>query len=114
MLELMLKTDICISGGGQTIYELARVGVPTIGICFAENQMLNLKNWMKIGFMNFVGWNNEENVFERIKNIIHKMDYNKRFKMSQVGRKFVNGQGAIRVVEKITHYVMSRDVLFSI
>ena len=43
MLNLMLESDVCISGGGQTTYELARVGVPTIGICLAENQ--KFKTW---------------------------------------------------------------------
>ncbi|MDD5356270.1 MAG: UDP-2,4-diacetamido-2,4,6-trideoxy-beta-L-altropyranose hydrolase, partial [Candidatus Omnitrophica bacterium] len=36
VLNLMLNADICISGGGQTTHELARVGVPTIGVCFAK------------------------------------------------------------------------------
>ncbi|HIE58998.1 MAG TPA: UDP-2,4-diacetamido-2,4,6-trideoxy-beta-L-altropyranose hydrolase, partial [Hydrogenothermaceae bacterium] len=38
MKDIMLKSDIAISAGGQTLYELARVGVPTIAIAVADNQ----------------------------------------------------------------------------
>jgi UDP-2,4-diacetamido-2,4,6-trideoxy-beta-L-altropyranose hydrolase len=60
MVNFMLKADLCISGGGQTTYELARVGVPTIGICFAENQLNNLIYGQKEGYLKFVGWYDEK------------------------------------------------------
>ena len=69
MLNLMLKSDICISGGGQTTYELARVGVPTIGICLAENQKNNLMGWKSLGFIENLCWDNEdESLIEEIYN----------------------------------------------
>jgi len=51
MLETMLKSDLAISAAGQTISELARVGVPTIGIKVAENQKNNIKYWKESGFL---------------------------------------------------------------
>ncbi|MGL5820566.1 MAG: UDP-2,4-diacetamido-2,4,6-trideoxy-beta-L-altropyranose hydrolase [Sarcina sp.] len=38
MLELMKSSDIAISACGTTIYELAYLGVPTIGLVIVENQ----------------------------------------------------------------------------
>lgn len=49
--ELMLSSDICISAGGQTTYELASTGTPTIGICASDNQRFNLEGWKKAGFI---------------------------------------------------------------
>jgi len=76
MLKLMLKADLCISGGGQTTYELARIGVPTIGICFAKNQLNNLIYGQKEGYLKFAGWFDEErlltNIKLLIKNYLHK------------------------------------------
>ncbi|NLI10318.1 MAG: GNAT family N-acetyltransferase [Elusimicrobia bacterium] len=72
MLKLMLKADLCISGGGQTLYELARVGVPTIGICFADNQLLNLKYFEKYGFLKFAGWYDEKDVLSKLLNKIRE------------------------------------------
>ena len=43
MKEVMLESDIAISAGGQTLYELAKVGVPTIAVIVADNQYLAAK-----------------------------------------------------------------------
>lgn len=100
MLDLMLKSDICISGGGQTTYELARVGVPTIGICFAKNQELNLIEWCKKNFLEYAGWYNEKNLLEKITGTINRfMPYKERVKRSKIGRDYVDGYGAKRIVD---------------
>jgi len=101
MKEVMLESDIAISAGGQTIYELARVGVPTVGICVAENQLRNLQGWEKCGFVEYVGWYNDGNLFQKIEEALKILDYKKRTKMSRISQRFVNGQGARRVVRKI-------------
>ena len=66
MCNLMWESDICISAGGQTLYELAATGLPTIGICKAENQLSNLNGWQTKGFLEFVGWYNSNNLLNRI------------------------------------------------
>lgn len=42
MREIMLDTDVAITAGGQTIYELAHCGVPMILLETAENQHGNI------------------------------------------------------------------------
>jgi len=39
MKKVMLNSDIAISAGGQTLYELASVGVPAIGVCIAVRKI---------------------------------------------------------------------------
>ena len=102
ILNLMLKADFCISGGGQTTYELARIGVPTIGICLAKNQRLNLVGWQEKGFIEYVGWYNNSNLLNKIEGSINKfLTYGKRIKRSKIGRNSVDGKGALRLVEMI-------------
>lgn len=101
MRNLMLKCDVCISGGGQTLYELARCGVPTIGICFARNQMPNLEKWRGLGFLEFVGWYNSKNIVKKVTNSLNKIDFKTRRKMSQIGRRCIDGRGAIRIANEI-------------
>lgn len=101
IVDLMLKCDICISGGGQTTYELAKLGVPTIGICFSENQIYNLKYGEKFGYLKFAGWYNDKSIFEKVMTIIEKMDYKKLKRMSEIGPSLIDGKGAERIVKEI-------------
>ncbi len=98
--ELMLKCDICISGGGQTTYELAAAGVPAIGICFAENQLHNLNIWMEKGYIGYSGWYNSENIFSELANAVNSyIPYKERLRRSNEGKKLIDGKGVKRIVD---------------
>ena len=47
----MLACDVAISAGGQTLFELARLGVPTIAISVADNQRNNIEGFDDAGFV---------------------------------------------------------------
>lgn len=99
MLRNMLNADLCISGGGQTTYELARIGVPAIGICFADNQIMNLKAWQEKGFIAYVGRDNDKNLSGKLLKAVKKiMPYNERVNSSNSGRENVDGKGVLRLV----------------
>lgn len=104
IFDLMLECDVCISGGGQTIYELAKCGIPTVAICFADNQLLNLKSWQKAGFLDYVGVFDRRDLFKKIEKSLQRLDYKKRVEMSKVGPIFVDGQGARRIINEIFKY----------
>lgn len=102
MLHCMFDVDLAISASGQTLYELACVGVPTISIGIIENQENNIKNWLKTGFIEYAGcWNNEN----LLNNILNKMDYlsNKdvRFDKNLKGINAIDGKGSLRIVKGI-------------
>ncbi len=99
MKNLMLEADIAISAGGQTLYELARVGVPTIAIIVADNQEMQVKVFFEKGFLHrFFYWDRlEESLL--LKSIKELMDFSVRKEKSNVGRGIVNGKGAHIIVE---------------
>lgn len=102
LLNLMLKADLCISAGGQTTYELAAVGVPTISICFAKNQLLNLKRWEKTGFIEYAGSYDKEGIIDSLNNCVFRLlPYEERLRRSKIGRKTIDGLGAGRIVEAL-------------
>ena len=102
MLNLMLKADICISAGGQTTYELARVGVPTIGVCFAGNQQGNLDGLKRKGFLRCVGNYREKKLFFNIATAIRFFQpQTVREKKSVIGRSLIDARGPGRIVQKI-------------
>ncbi|MFW6129765.1 MAG: PseG/SpsG family protein [Atribacterota bacterium] len=100
MLDFMLKADICISGGGQTTYELARIGVPTIGICFAENQKLNLKYGEVTGYLKWAGYKGDKELLYKILRKVEKMCSGaERRKLKECGKNNIDGRGAIRLAK---------------
>ena len=102
MKAIMFESDIAISAGGQTLYELARVGIPTIGICVAENQLQNIEGWRKSGFLEYIGQHSDKNLQERIPEAINKLiPYKERYMRGKRGRMCVDGSGSAKVVGRI-------------
>ena len=102
IIEIMLDSDVAISSGGQTLYELARIGVPTIAVAVVDNQMEDIRGWHKTGFIEYAGWWEEKEVIEKILFYLSKlMDYDSRLEKSKIGKSFVDGKGAIRIVEEV-------------
>lgn len=93
MKEIMLESDIAISAGGQTLYELARIGVPTIGICVTENQIGNVMEWSKTGFLE-----SEMNISVHLKYLKSK---EVRENKSKIGRKYIDSKGRLRIINEI-------------
>jgi len=98
MKEVMIESDIAISAGGQTLYELARVGVPTIAVIVAENQLRNVTKWQELGFLENAGWwEGIDGVLDNLLNGIERLiDSGVRIDLSNMGRVLVDGQGSRR------------------
>ena len=106
MKNIMLESDIAISAAGQTTYELARVGVPTIGICVTDNQFGNAKGWEMTGFLEYAGWWEDKTIYNKIVNFVIKLIRSKiRREMSRIGRQYIDGKGIIRIVDSIFQMV---------
>ena len=102
MLEIMLDADICVCGGGQVTYELARIGVPTVGICLFKNQELNLEWCYKKDIIKYAGYHSDKNLLERIESGVKDyLPYEKRIYHSRIGRECVDGKGPRRIAEYI-------------
>lgn len=100
MLEAMESVDLAISSAGQTLYELARVGVPTIAIGVVDNQINNIKNWQKQGFIEFAGFWDDVDLE---KNILTKLDLLKKSNLRKIkqlnGINAVDGKGSLRIAK---------------
>ncbi len=108
MNETMIESDIAISAGGQTLYELARVGVPTIGVCIAKNQLESIKEWESLDFLEYAGWYKDGNILLKINKLLKKMEDVKlrKFK-SKLGKDFLDGSGSMR----INYYIIKEITL---
>jgi UDP-2,4-diacetamido-2,4,6-trideoxy-beta-L-altropyranose hydrolase len=98
--SVMQESDISISAGGQTLYELASVGLPTIAVCVAENQLQNISGWNKSGAMEYAGMYNDKNFPSKLGIALDKMmPYEKRSSHSNKSRELIDGAGARRVCD---------------
>ena len=103
MKQAMLESDIAISACGQTLYELARVGVPAIGLSMSDDQAHNAEGWSNAGFLEYAGMHNAPNLHEEIGRAVNKLAPNpERAYRSQIGRDYIDGQGIKRVIERIS------------
>lgn len=105
MRDVMSETDLAISAGGQTLNELARMGLPAIGVCVADNQENNLNSWQRCGFLEHIGWYDQDDVLQKLIQAIEKLSsYDERIKRSRIGQEMVDGQG----VHRICDYVLEK------
>ncbi len=102
MRNSMRAADIAISAAGQTLYELARLGVPTVAVAVAKNQLNNIIEWKNVGFVDGAGWWEDKNILSKISRGIKNLeDKDVRVRKGAIGRRFVDGNGAIRISDHI-------------
>ena len=102
MLSCMTNADIAIASGGQTLYELACVGVPTISVMLIDNQVDDINGWKEVGFTCHAGLWNDANLNQNILSVFHDLKtIESRKEKSIIGQSLVDGQGARRIAEFI-------------
>ena len=100
MPALMSWADLAVSGGGSTSWELAYMGVPTLAIVMATNQMGAVGALVEQGIVVPLGARDAlaaalvAGEIERI-----ARDAASRRRMSAAGRALIDGRGATRVVQ---------------
>jgi UDP-2,4-diacetamido-2,4,6-trideoxy-beta-L-altropyranose hydrolase len=101
--DLVLESDLAISGGGQTLYELACVGCPTVAVRIAANQEGQLKVFKESGFLRVGGHADEHTIIDTIGDAVLSLlpDLKARAAMSASGRRLIDGKGAMRVAQAI-------------
>lgn len=106
MGELMSMNDICIISGGITLYETSVVGTPSIVICQVSHQVETARKFALNGIAINLGIVDELKDGD-IKNSLIKVLNNKDLltKMSEKGKKFVDGKGLFRVVNIIQEFI---------
>ena len=100
--DLMLDADLAISAAGQTLYQLARCGVPTLMVGVADNQARHLREWPGTGTMVSAGMWNAPDLDDRLLEGLEFMRPTRvRAAMSAAGQAAVDGQGVARLAARI-------------
>jgi len=100
MCNLMLESDLAISAGGQTMYELARCGVPMIVFEVAANQRGNMEGFVKAKAAYSVGDASDDGFSDKLEFTLGEFISSKvRRTQSLNGKELVDGKGAVRALE---------------
>lgn len=107
--DLMLACDLAIAGGGQTTYELAATGTPTLAVRLAENQSGNVNGLAARGTLVWLGGVDEENLQDKVAEALTRLANNPeaRLAMSRAGCLLVDGLGAKRVAKALVEISLS-------
>jgi spore coat polysaccharide biosynthesis predicted glycosyltransferase SpsG len=109
MWNLMAWADIAISAGGNTLFELASTGTPTIAICEETFEVETADRMQSFGTCISLGY--QKKVDENQLNLsINKLleDPSKRAEMSNIGRKLVDGRGSERASNLIQETLLKK------
>lgn len=100
--DLMQNSDLAISAGGSTLYELCYLGVPTITFVMAENQRLLVESLSQkkcVCAVNF-DLHTNENDFDAVY-MQFLNGYKLRNEVSKRCRNLIDGKGPQRIVSEI-------------
>lgn len=101
MSRIMLDSDIAISAGGSTLYELAACGTPVLAFIYADNQRLVVEKMageylVNLGYFESINYGE---ALLSLKTMIDDEIY--RTKTAKVMQKLVDGKGAQRTAEEV-------------
>jgi spore coat polysaccharide biosynthesis predicted glycosyltransferase SpsG len=102
MRSLMDRTDLAVSGGGTTCWELAARGVPSLLIVLADNQAALAEALHKAGAAVCLGWFrglDERRLRDRVRALLD--DPSARRRLGRRARALVDGRGSLRVLDKL-------------
>lgn len=105
MAELMAESEIALSAGGSTLYELCAMGVPVIAFSFAENQERLVQTFVKRGTAQY-GGNYRTDGNKMIQNTIAGLqklcgDEALKTEYRRKALQLVDGRGAERIAEAL-------------
>lgn len=100
---LVMEADLVISAAGQTLYELAALGAPTIAFELFDNQARNLAALAAEGVVRNAGRITDPAFRSRVQSLIAELQSDRaaRHRLRDAGRRVLDGHGAERVAAAV-------------
>jgi UDP-2,4-diacetamido-2,4,6-trideoxy-beta-L-altropyranose hydrolase len=102
MKEMMLDTDITISACGQTLHELAWLGVPVVGVCIDEDQVPNMKEYNERGFISEQLYWHDPDFEKKLGTMVTDLiPLYQREKVAAIGKQAIDGLGLTNIYVEV-------------
>jgi spore coat polysaccharide biosynthesis predicted glycosyltransferase SpsG len=103
--SIFINSDLVISSGGQTLNELAYLGVPFIAVESGLDQYWNIQGFIKKKITP-IHIKSDDKILDKklIDTITILKDSSKRINMSSNGTKLIDGDGAFRIANLLENY----------
>ncbi len=108
--EIMIRSDIAITAGGSTVYELFATGTPSVAMITSNNQKIFIEELEKEDLLVNGGMleDLDANILsEKLSCFINERD--NRMKMSRITQQLLDGYGATRVVQDISAFLGTEE-----
>ena len=102
MAILMSDADIAIGSGGTTSWERCCMGLPTLTVTDADNQVMILDSLSQVGAIKHLGWFTDlksESIARELRRL--NKTSSELISMSHAARAICDGQGVQRIMAKI-------------
>jgi len=106
MASLMAATDLFVGAGGTTTWERMMLGLPSVVVAIAENQVPIASYLGEMGFLSFVGQFDEsdrDGWQARLRKAILDVfsEYPRTLESARVGKSLIDGEGVARVTARM-------------
>jgi UDP-2,4-diacetamido-2,4,6-trideoxy-beta-L-altropyranose hydrolase len=104
MASLMSESDVAVSAGGSTCWELAFMGIPTVIVVLADNQRGIARGLHDANTAVNLGWHTSvdgTDVAEAVERLL--LDDERRLQMAENAQALVDGRGVERIVQTLRH-----------
>lgn len=109
MSEIMCKSDLAITAGGSTIYELFACGVITFAFIYANNQKEIVETSEKKGYLINLGYYNELKEQDMIEVITRVADdYELRKSIVEKIQGVIDCKGTQRIISEVDKFMMKK------
>lgn len=105
---IMKKSDLAITAAGNTLLELAFLGIPSLVISAEKFEIQTAKLLEKYGFGINAGYGgnlSQKQITIKLLRLVD--DYSTRLSMNKIGPKLVDGKGASRILKIIENEIVS-------
>ncbi|WP_165835494.1 PseG/SpsG family protein [Ruminiclostridium sufflavum] len=100
--DVMQRSDLAISSGGSTLYELCCCGTPAIAFVLADNQKGIVDMLSREGYIQAIGWYAEiekNNLVQMVYDLLRDFKLRKGYSKKMQG--LIDGKGALRIAESL-------------